>query len=430
VVCTFATTIERDTLVNGLTVLTVEAHKVPMVVMHTSIHAGSVFDFQGKEGLAHVVSQMLLRGTIHRTADEIVETIESVGGDLSAFTGEDYAGLTGRVLSKDLYLLIDLLSDCLQYPRFDSMELMRLKREIVSGIKALADDPFEVSERAFRHLIFNDHPLGHFPEGYDSSVALINITDVQKFYDSFYAPNNGFIVFIGDFCRDSLINMLHETLRHWKRRAVHVPDIPDPTARATTVGRIISMDISQAYILLGHLGPKYGADDWNETRVMNYILGGAASTSRIFEQVREKKGLAYIAYSYFRRYNTGGYYMVEVQTKNEMASEVIKTVLGEMRRIQDTISIEELNRAKKFYTGHFPLTHDSYGEMADVVAQIEIQRLGLDYLSRYEELIESVTLDEMKAAALKYLHPDHFYVLIVGDVRPEDVKVEGIEWLE
>lgn len=425
-----ATTIERDTLPNGLVVLTVEAHKLPMVVMRASIRAGSVFDPQGKEGLANVVSQMFLRGTIHRTTDEIVETIESVGGTLSSFADEDYAGLTGRVLSKDLYLLIDLLSDCLQHPRFDSVELTRLRREVVSGIKALADDPFEVSEREFRHLIFHDHPLGHFPEGFDSSVVPINVSDVQKFYNSFYAPNNGFLVFVGDFCRDSLIEMLSEALSSWKRRAVHLPDIPDPTARATTVGKIVPMEISQAYILLGHLGPKYGADDWHETRVMNYILGGAASTSRIFEHVREKKGLAYIAYSYFRRYETGGYFMAEVQTKNEMANEVIQIVLAEMRKAQDTIGVEELQRAKKFYTGYFPLTHDSYGEMADVVSHIEIQHLGLDYLSRYEQLIESVRLGDLQASARKYLHPDRFYVLIVGDVKPDDIDVEGIEWLE
>jgi len=427
---TYAATIERDTLPNGLVVLTVEAHKIPMVVMRASTHAGSVFDTQGKEGLANMVSQMFIRGTESRSADEIAGTIESVGGALSPFADEDYAGLTGRVLSKDLYLLIDVLADCLQNPIFDSLEFNRLKKEVVSGIKAIADDPFEISEQEFRSLIFSDHALGHFPEGFDSSVANIVVSDIKEFYDTYYLPNNTFLVFVGDFQKDSLIRMLNEKFGSWKRGQLYIPEIAEPTARTTSVGKIIPMNISQAYILLGNLGPKYGAYDWYETRVMNYILGGAGLTSRISEIIREGKGLAYIAFSYFRRYQTGGYFTTEVQTRKEMVNEVVQTVLDEMRRVQDSIDVDELNRAKKFYTGYFPLTYDTYNEMVRIVVQIEIQHLGLDYLSRFGKLIEAVKLDELKSAAQKHLHPDHFYLLIVGDVKPEDIDIEGIEWVE
>lgn len=425
-----ATTIERDTLANGLVVLTVEAHKLPMVVMRTSIHAGSVFDPQGKEGLANVVSHMLMRGTEHRSADEIVETIESVGGDLSPFADEDYAGITGRVLSKDVSLLIDVLVDCLQYPLFDSLELHRVQHEIISGINTQMNDPFEVSERAFRNLVFQNHPLRHFPEGFDSTVAQIGVADVHKFYDAYYAPNNSFIVFIGDFYTDSLIADLNRKLGGWKRKEIDIIEVVAPVACTTSVGKIIPMDISQAYILLGNTGPKYGARDWYEARVMNYILGGAGLTSRISQKIREEQGLAYIAFSYFRRYKTGGYFTAEVQTQKRMATEVMQILIDEMTKIQDTISIDELNRAKKFYTGYFPLSHDTYGEMTNVVSQIEIQNLGLDYLSRFVQLIEGVTLDELKVAAQKYIHPECFYVVIVGDVKPEDIKVDGIEWFE
>ena len=426
----FATTIERDTLANGLVILMVEAHKIPVVEMKAVVYAGSIFDYQGKEGLANLVSQMLLRGTKDLSADEIVESVEFVGGEFSSFTNEDYAGLNGKVLSKDLVQLIDLLSDCLQNPRFDSLPFHGLKKEVVSQIQANADNPFDLNVREFRKLVFQDNPLAHLPDGYATSVATISLSDVKEFYNNYYLPNNTFLVFVGDFQKDSLLTMFKEKFGNWRRRKLSMPKIEAPSENDHPIGKIVKMDISQAYILLGNLGPKYGDADWHHARVMNFILGGAGLTSRISQKIREEKGLAYDAYSRFYRFNTGGYYMARVQTRKEMANEVVQTLISEMKRMQDTIDVAELNRAKKFYTGNFPLTYNTYHDMTTIVTEIESQHLGLDYLSQFEKFIETVTIDQAKVAARKYLHPHNFFLLIVGNVKPEDIKVEGIEWVQ
>jgi zinc protease len=425
-----ATQIERDTLDNGLVVLTVAAHKIPVVEMRVYVRAGSVFDPTGKEGLASLVSQMLIRGTEYSSYDEFVRSIESVGGVLTPFTSEDYGGVSGKVLSKDLPRLIQLMNECLKYPLFDSLELFRLKRETVSFIKAQGNDPFEVSEKGFRHLIFGDHPLGHFPEGFDSSVAAVSGLDVSEFYSTFYHPNNTFLVCVGDFSKDTLIALLNESFGKWMRGDLPDMDVAEPVASDHRIARVIPMDISQAYILLGNLGPKYGAGDWHATRVMNYILGGAGLTSRISSTIREEKGLAYISYSYFRRFENGGYFAAEVQTKKEMVNEAVNSLLSEIRSMQDEIREQELLWAKKFYTGYLPLAYDTYSEMMDIVAQIEIGGYGLDYLETFEERINALQLADLRDAAQKYLHPDRFYMLIVGDIDPSDVEVEGVEWLE
>ncbi len=163
---------------------------------------------------------------------------------------------------------------------------------------------------------------------------------------------------------------------------------------------------------------------------MNYILGGAGLTSRISNTIREEKGLAYIAYSYFRRFVNGGYFAAEVQTKKEMVNEVVETLLSEIKGIQREISEQELEWAKKFYTGYLPLAYDTYGEMMDIVAQIQIGGYGLDYLDKFEMHINALELSDLQAAADRYLHPDRFCLVVVGDVTPDDVMVEGIEWLE
>jgi zinc protease len=426
--CSFAVQIERDTLDNGLVILTVEAHKIPVVEMRAYVRAGSVFDPPGREGLANLVGQSLIRGTEQLTYSELVQSIESVGGEFRPFVSADYAGLRGKVLSKDMGRLVKILSDCLRFPLFDSLELYRLKRETVSLINAQSDDPFEVSEKGFRRLLYDGHPLGHFPEGFDSTVATISASDVRDFYATHYHPNNTFLVFVGDFIRDSLLAVLENSFGSWERREVPRVRFAEPRSIDRPRARIIPMDISQAYILLGDFGPQYGADDWNATRVMNYILGGAGLTSHISETIREQKGLAYIAYSSFRRFMNGGYWAAEVQTKKEMVDQVVTALVSEIVQIQDTIYADEMERARKFYTGYLPLAYDTYSEMAGIVAQIEIEDLGLDYLSNFEEYIRALTVGDLLSAARKYLHPDRFYLLIVGNVTPEDVGLDGIDW--
>ncbi|MCK4941723.1 insulinase family protein, partial [candidate division WOR-3 bacterium] len=197
-----AAVIERDTLDNGMIILMVEAHRIPVVEMRSYVRAGSVYDPTGKEGLANVVSGMLLRGTKMHSEYAIVESIESVGGALSTFASEDYAGLNGKVLSEDLVLLLDLLNDCLRNAAFDEVEQERLKNEVISGIRALADAPWELSKREFRKLVFGEHPLAHYPAGYDFTVAELDVADAQGFHELYYMPNNTFLVFVGDFKKD------------------------------------------------------------------------------------------------------------------------------------------------------------------------------------------------------------------------------------
>ena len=421
--------IERDTLDNGMVVLTVEAHRIPVVEAKALVRAGSFFDPVGKEGLSNIISHMLLRGTQTRSAYEIVESIESVGGALAPFASTDYAGLNGKVLSKDLDLLIDLLNDCLRSATFDDVEFDRLRGEVVSGIRAKADDPFEVSKQEFRKLIFGTHALAHSPEGYDSAVIGLNAADARQFRDSYYVPNNTFLVFVGDFDKDTLLKMLRKRFGNWQKGEMTIAEIVEPKRRTKPLGKIVPMDISQSYIILGNHGPKYGADDWLPTRVMNYILG-TSSISRIYTEVRAERGLAYVAYSHFDRFMHGGYFAAEAQTMKERTSEAVQTLLEVLQHTRDTIYTEELERAKQFYTGYFPLTYDSYGEMANLVAHIEFENLGLDYIEKFSDSIRQLDLEDLQTAARHYLQPESFYLLILGDIKPEDVAVEGIEWVD
>lgn len=424
----FAMHIERDTLNNGCVVLLSEAHKIPMVELKVIIKAGSVLDPSGKEGLANFVARMLIRGTQIHNGDELLMRIERLGASLDANATEDYAEISARALSKDIPLLLDIVSECITKPQFDTIEFKRLQRRTYSEIISQLDDPFYIGQVEFRSLLFGGHPLNHDPLGFDSTINNIKIDDIKNFYKKYYAPNNTIIVLVGDFSRDSIMDLIKKYFGEWQRKEISVQTMGKPVIGGKK-GLIINKDISQSYVFLGFLGPDYSAKDWIPTRVMNYILGGSGLTSRLATEIREKRGLAYSAFSFFHRFNYGGFFIAGVQTKNESANEAIKLIIQELRGMSGEINIDELNRAKKYYTGHFPLNFDTYREMVGFLTRIEIEGLGLDYADRFEGLVSAVTLQDIKESAKKYLHPDDFCLVIVGNIDKEMVQIEGIDWV-
>lgn len=426
-----AVTVRQDTLDNGLLVLSVEAHKIPLVQMRVMVRAGSFYDPVGQEGLANAVNQLLILGSRMKSADEIAETIESAGADVSLFCDEDFAGMNGRALASDLGLLISILKECLVTPAFDSVQFARLKSRLVSQIRAAQDDPDDLAGREFRQLVFDGTPYAHDPSGTDTAVKNLKISDVRSFYEKHYGANQAIIVCVGDFQSDSLITRLKNEFRDWPRRPPVETVFNPPSLPSGPTGKIVRRDISQAYILLGFPGgPDLRAPDWNAARLMNYILGGSGLISRIAHNIREQKGLAYSAGSYFGRLVNAGAFYGRAQTKKEMAFESVKSLIHEISRIKDDVTADELAGARKYYTGHFPLTFDTYAELASMVSQIQIENLGFDYFERYEGEINRVTMEQIKAAAVKYLHPESFYLVVVGDVRKEDFPLPGIRWLE
>ncbi len=427
-VITHAFTVKRDTLDNGLVVIMSEAHKIPMIEMKVIIKAGSVFDPQGKEGLANLVSRLLLRGTESKTGDELIADIEYLGAEINSDASEDYSEISVRALSKDLPFLLGTITDCLRRPLFDKTEFSRLQRRTYSEIISQSDDPFYAGEVRFRLLLFGTHPLNHMPIGFDSTVQRITIADVKDFYDKYYAPNNSIIVLVGDFNPDSILELVKTHFGTWQRKVYSDPTVPQPSINQRA-GVIIKRDISQSYIFIGSAGPDYYAEDWIQTRLMNYILGGSGLTSRLAAEIREKRGLAYDAFSYFARFRVGGYFVAGAQTKNESAEEAIELIVNEIGRMPLDITIDELNRAKKYYMGNFPLTFDTYRELANLLVRIEIEGLGLDYPQKFEKMVADVTLQDVLGAAKKYLQPDNLSIVIVGNMAESQIRIDGIEWV-
>jgi len=289
----------RFVLPNGMTVLVLEQHSLPIIQIHTLILAGAAHDPADKAGLANLTAGLLDEGTATRTAKQIAEQIEFVGGSLAARTSEDFTTASAKVLKKDLDLGLELLSDILLHPAFQEQEFDRVRSQILGEIQIERDDPGQVAVKAFKQLIYPGHPYRWPVNGTEDTLPKIKRADVQQFYAREYVPNQTIMTIVGDITLDQARAQIMKRFGGWKRGDAPTRPAPSPRALEKPVLKLIEKDLTQATILLGHVGISRTNPDYYAVTVMNYILGAGGFSSRLMETIRDNQGLAYHVGSQF-----------------------------------------------------------------------------------------------------------------------------------
>jgi len=415
--------VERRVLENGLTLLVVERHNLPIVMVTIGVKAGSLIEPQEKAGLANLTAGLLTAGTKKRTAAEISEEIEFVGGTLSASGGVDYIKVTLSILKKDVSLGFDLLSDIILNPVFPEEELNKKINRIKGSLKARKEDPHFIASEAFRKEVFGLHPYGRLVEGTEESLKRIKRDDILKFHSAYYVPNNSIMAVVGDITPEEVEDLLKRYFSRWQPKELKFPPVPtlEPSKKRKII--VIDRDLTQANILIGHIGIKRGNPDYYAVSVMNYILGGGGFSSRLMHNLREEKGLVYDIYSFFAARKEGGSFRVGLQTKNESANTALEEVLKEIKRIRTTpVSDAELSEAKAFLIGSFPMKIETSRRIADFLVAVEYYELGIDYIDKYPDYINSVTKDDVLRVARKYLDPENFILVVVADEEKTSIN--------
>lgn len=414
---------KRYVFENGLTLLVAEKRALPIVTVHVVIKAGSLVEPKEKAGLANLVASLLTRGTKTRSAVEISEAIEFVGGSLTSQGGADVASVGLTVLRKDLDLGLNLLTDVLLHPAFEEQEIQRKMKEIVGAIRKKKEEPGEVAEEAFNALVFGDHPYGRPVEGTEETLKGISRKDIQAFYEAYVRPERTIVAVVGDVGFEEMVAKFQTLFGSWKRGEALDPPLPTPPSLEGPKVKKIHRNLTQANIVLGHLGIKRENPDFYAVQVMNYILGSGGFASRLMANIRDEKGWAYDVDSHFVSRLQPGPFMTSLQTKNETAQPAVEEVLKEIRRIrEEPVREEELKEAKAYLTGSFPLRLDTNAEIAQLLTGIELYGLGLDYVERYPTLIEAVTREEVLRVAKRYLDPERFVLVVVADQEKAQVK--------
>lgn len=428
--------IQRDTLGNGLALLTSEDHHIPIVDLQFTVRAGSAADPAGQDGLANLVSTLLTRGTTTRSATELNRQIEFVGGQLSSAADFDHTTVSINVLAKDLDLALNLLADMALNPAFNDTEVTRARSEIIGQIQQQADDPDVILENTFEHELFGSHPYGHPSIGYDSTVAKLTRAQVLDFYRTWFVPGNCYICAAGDFDTKALKQELTARFGNWNSgpgTRPAIPSVPTPeTIPAITepIGIVINRpEMNQAHVYLGYVGIREGAPDVFSCRLMNYVLGASAFGSRIGDAIRQKRGLAYDARSYFDRRLLTGPFVASTETRTESTQATLTLMVEQLKLMRDSgVTAKELQRAKDYYLGSFPLQYKSTSDRLGALDRIELFHLGLDYLDKYAANVNQVTVADALKAAREHIFPDNYLLVIVGNLTQKDVSLPGLRW--
>jgi zinc protease len=408
---------------NGITVLVLEQHFLPIVEIHALIKAGSAQDPPDKAGLANLVASLLDEGTTTRTSKQQAEQIDFVGGALEAKAAEDFTTASARVLKKDVDLGFTLLADMLQHPAFHKQEFERIRTQLLGEMASDNDDPGHIAMKAFNQLVFHGHPYRWPVTGTEETLSKITLADVQSFYGREYSPSQIILTVVGDITLEQATAMVQTHLGAWKKVAVTARNTkkPSPVERRTV--QLIEKDLTQSTIVLGHGGLSRAHPDFYSVTVMNYILGAGGFSSRLMDSIRDKQGLAYGIMSHFDARLLPGSFWVNLQTKTETTNQAITGVLSEIKSIRDTpVSDQELAEAKSFLVGSFPLRLDSTAKLAQVLAQVEFYGLGFEYFSDYPKWIERVTKEDVQRVAKQYLDPKRYALVVVGNLAKAKVK--------
>jgi zinc protease len=423
-VCTqaMALDVQRKVTPEGLTVLHVQRDHLPMVVFTLLINAGAVREDPEQAGLAGLTASLIEEGTRGRTSTQISEELEFIGAGYSASASMDYTTMSLTVLKKDLKKGFDIFADMLLNPSFPKDEVVRIKELVKGSLKQREEEPSFLARKAFLKAVYGDHPYGRIVAGTPETVDAIGRDDIVEFHSKYYVPNNSIIAVVGDISGPELDRLLNRFFRRWNGKPVPPLEVPAPGKGAHEVVKI-DKDLTQANVILGHLGVSRDNPDYYALRVMNYILGGGGFSSRLMDSVRADMGLAYDVHSFFSPGKLAGSFEAGVQTKNATANKAIAEILRQIRLIrEEKVSGRELEDAKAFLIGSYPRKFDTMGKVAGFLVQVEFFGLGLEYIEEYPELIRAVTEDDILRVADEYLEPEDYVLVVVADQEEANIE--------
>lgn len=419
---------QRKVLKNGLTLLVYQKKKLPIVSCVYAFKTGSVYDPEGKEGLASFTLSMLEKGTGTKTAEEVQEEFATLGTKFSYNASRIFSSISITTLEENLDKSFNLMYDIIYNPLFPEQEFKREKERLINEIISNKSDPDYVSEVIFTKYLYNKHPLGHLAAGNENTVKNINLEDIKQFYRNYFKPSNAICVIVGSLPEDKLVEIGEKYFGKGKKELVNLPEIPAPEKPRGINVKIFNMKVNQSYIEMGHFGPKRGSEDFNSARVMNYILGGGGFASRLFEEIRNKRGYAYSVYSFFRINDPfPSAYIFGLQTKIENTNDAIKVLFDEINKIKKNIKDEEIEDTKGYFQGYLPRITETYSQIASNLLTQELYGLEPFFWEKDVQEIQRLEKGQLIESAKEYLDPENILIVIVTDTSKYKWNVKGLK---
>jgi len=406
----------RETILpNGLTLVVVEDQRLPLVSYRLAFRVGGAFDPPGLPGLTDLLAGLLPEGTASRTSKEIADEVARMGASLSAGATSDYTIVAASALAHFNDPVLALMAEVILEPSFPENEVELAKQNTKESLRQQRAQPSFLASEMVSRVMYGDHPysvVAPTPESIDRSSR----EEFVRFHRARLVPNNAVFIVVGDVKYEDIRKQVESLFSTWERGETVTPNFPAPPVRTSKVAYLVDRPGSaQSNIVIANSGITRTNPDYFPLMLMHTVLGANAS-SRLFMNLREDKGYTYGAYSNLDARRTAGTFRATAEVRTPVTGDSLKEFFYELDRIgKEPVSEKEIADAKSYLTGVFPIRLETQEGLTDQLVQIKMLNLPDDYLQRYRDRVQAVTIADIQRVAEKYIKPDEAAVVVVGD---------------
>jgi zinc protease len=413
-----ATTIERVVSPGGIEAWLVREPSLPLVALNFAFLGGANEDPAGKPGVGNMAASLLDNGAGELDAKAFQEQVEENAVQLRFWVSRDYLNGSIRLLRDRQDKSVNLLRLALNQPRFDADEIERGRAQIMAALRRETTNPTSIASKTWWKIAFADHPYGQPESGSLESVPTITADDLKTYAQRVLTRGNLKVAAVGDIDAAAFGQMLDHVFGALPATG-KLSALPNLPPRAIGQRTVVQLDVPQSVVYMGGVGMTRKDPDFLPAYVVNHILGGGSFTSRLYNEVREKRGLAYGVYSYLLTLRHSALLMASTQASADQTGQALELIETEIRRMVDSgPTADELANAKAYLKGSYALNFDTSSKIANLLLQIQLDDLGIDYIDRRNGLIDAITLDDVRRAA-KRLADGGMFVTVVG--RPKQL---------
>ncbi|MEL7257349.1 MAG: pitrilysin family protein [Pseudomonadota bacterium] len=408
--------IKEMTTPGGINAWLVEDHSIPFVALELRFRGGASLDAPGKRGAVNLMTGLLEEGAGDLDARAFAREAEGLAASFSYDAQQDAISISARFLSENRDKALALLRESLINPRFDEDAIERVRAQVISVIQSDEKDPDEIAGRSFRTLVFGDHPYGSSLNGTIETVSSLTRDDLTAAHAATLARDRLYVSAVGDVTKEELATILDTLLGDLPETGAPLPEDAELNLPGGT--EVVEFATPQSIATFAQPGIERDHPDFFAAFVLNHILGGGGFESRLMQEVREKRGLTYGVYSFILNRDGANVWMGRVASANDRVAEAVEVIGDEWERIRtEGVTAQELDDAKTYLTGAYPLRFDGNGTIANIAVSMQMDGLGIDYITTRNDKVNAVTLEDINRVAKEFLDPSSLTFVVVG--QPE-----------
>ncbi|WP_037968635.1 M16 family metallopeptidase [Sulfitobacter guttiformis] len=397
----------------GIEAWLVEEHSLPFIALEIAFTGGTALDVEGKRGAINLMTALLEEGSGGLDARGFARAKEELASSFSFSSDSEQVSISARFLTENFDASVALLRDAIKNPRFEDADVERVRAQVVAGLSYAEKDPGDIAAKAFASMAYGNHPYGTEDSGTVESVAALSRDDLVEAHRNVLVRDNLLVGAVGDITPEQLGTLMDTLLGDLPQSGPMFPPEVEPLIKGGVT--VIEFDTPQSVALFGQRGISLDNEDYFAAVLLNHIIGGGSFESRLMQEVREKRGLTYGVSSYLYSRDLANAIMGSVSSSNDRIAEAIDVIKDQWQQASESgVTEQELNDAKTYMTGAYPLRFDGNSTIAGILVGMQLIGLDPEYVKTRNEKIERVTLEDVQRVAGKLLDPDNLHFTVVG----------------